>query len=102
WKERKSSILPRVWDLTKDQLVQDIDVTDVLFITHRWNADEIVYKDVATPTFWSPKKLSRQLPKLKRIRDTLRLYTQYVWLDTICIDKSNLSELDETIRSMYT
>jgi hypothetical protein len=25
-----------------------------------------------------------------------------VWLDTICIDKSNLSELDEVIRSMYT
>ncbi|KAG2175263.1 hypothetical protein INT44_007751 [Umbelopsis vinacea] len=25
----------------------------------------------------------------------------YAWIDTICIDKSNLSELDEAIRSMY-
>ncbi|GAB5591849.1 hypothetical protein Unana1_06749 [Umbelopsis nana] len=100
WKERKSRILPRAWDLTNDQLVKRIDVTDVVFITHGWDDGEIVYEDVANPTI-SPKEISRQSPKLKRIRDTLLPYTQYIWIDTICIDKSNLSELDETIRSMY-
>ncbi|GAB5588204.1 hypothetical protein Unana1_03104 [Umbelopsis nana] len=101
WRERKSRILPRVWDLTKDQLVKRINVADVVFITHQWDDGEIVYEDVANPIFSSLKKISLQSPKLKRIRDTLLPYTQYVWLDTICIDKSNLSELDENIRSMY-
>ncbi|GAB5593481.1 hypothetical protein Unana1_08381, partial [Umbelopsis nana] len=71
WKERKSRILPRVWDLTKDQLVKRIDETDVVFMTHRWDDGEIVYEDVANPTM-SPKEISRQSAKLKRIRDTLR------------------------------
>jgi hypothetical protein len=101
WQERNSSVLPRVWDLKKDKLVENIDVTDVIFLTHRWEKGGIVYKKVAIPTILEHKHISSYSMKLKRIRDTLSPHTGYVWLDTICVDKSNLSELDETIRSMY-
>lgn len=102
WREQQKGYMVRVWDLKRDQLVDDIDVREVIFITHRWSDDEIVYANVANPPFWRRKIISRMSSKLKRIRDTLLHYTHYVWLDTICIDKSNLSELDETIRSMYS
>jgi Heterokaryon incompatibility protein (HET) len=51
--------------------------------------------------WWLGQTISRISKKLHRIWTTLLKHTRYVWIDTICIDKSNLSELDEAIRSMY-
>ncbi|GAB5588190.1 hypothetical protein Unana1_03090 [Umbelopsis nana] len=45
WKEQKHQILPRVWDLTTDQLVKGVDIIDVVFITHRWEDREVVYEN---------------------------------------------------------
>ncbi|KAI9281373.1 ankyrin repeat-containing domain protein [Umbelopsis sp. AD052] len=103
WRDRHQYNVNRVWDLHQDTLVANIDVGNVVFVTHRWSDPEINYQD------WVEKKrsnkqivnVSEMSDKLRRIRDTLLQHTQYVWMDTICIDKSSLSELDEVIRSMY-
>jgi hypothetical protein len=101
WRERHSYIVNRVWDLKQDKLVNNINVKRVVFITHRWRKDEVRYQDQMKSTQSQRKQISRMSKKLHRIHKTLRKYTRYVWLDTVCIDKSNLSELDEIFRSMY-
>jgi hypothetical protein len=98
WRERSDDIVNRVWDLQKDTLVEYVDVREVVFITHRWDSREVDYQTVMK------KKnhiISLSSTKLDRIKKALEEKTRYVWIDTICIDKANLSELDEAIRSMY-
>lgn len=106
WREREAGHTTRVWDLNKNQLVKNVDVRKVIFITHKWieteKETEVLYEEVANATVVGTRGISAMSDKLKRIRDALVHHTDYVWLDTICIDKSNLSELDEVIRSMYT
>ncbi|CAO3687503.1 unnamed protein product [Umbelopsis ramanniana] len=101
WRERHEQVVYRVWDLRQDKLVQNIKATEVIFITHRWNIGEVVYQHVEKVKRWKNRSISRRSEKLYRIRKALLKHTNYVWIDTICIDKSNLSELDEAIRSMY-
>jgi Heterokaryon incompatibility protein (HET) len=101
WRERHKHNVNRVWDLQQDVLVDDIDVRKVVFITHRWKKPEISYQDVMERKRLNEHAISGMSIKLYRIREALRRHTQYAWMDTICIDKSNLSELDEAIRSMY-
>jgi hypothetical protein len=95
WKERDEEIVARVWDLQQDKLVKNVDARKVIFITHRWEDEEKEYSALLnTDTI-------QQSIKLRRIRDALYQYTKYVWIDTICIDKTNMVELDKAIRSMY-
>jgi hypothetical protein len=101
WRHRHSHIVNRVWDLEQDILVKNIDVRNVVFITHRWSDSETSYQDVIEKKDLKNHSICKMSPKLLRIHKTLRNCTKYVWIDTICIDKSNLSELDEAIRSMY-
>jgi hypothetical protein len=103
WRNRDKRLVNRVWDLHQDKLVYNIDASKVIFVTHRWSADEKGYQDVMKMHLWSGQTVSRMSDKLRRIRKALLKHTntKYAWIDTICIDKSNLSELDEAIRSMY-
>jgi hypothetical protein len=111
WKVQETGFVPRVWDLRQDKLVDDIDVGQVVFITHRWIVPrketeapdgEIVYSQVATKDMVIQHGISTKSKKLKNIRDVLlEKGAKYVWMDTICIDKSSMSELDEAVRSMY-
>jgi hypothetical protein len=56
------------------------------------------YEEVASKEVEEPNGISTKGSKLKDIGKTLLGYkTQYVWMDTIRIDKSNLFELDEAI-----
>jgi hypothetical protein len=111
WESQEKGLVPRVWDLRQDKLVDDIDVGQVVFITHRWIVPgkeaeapdgEIVYSQVASKEVVEPQGISTKSKKLENIRDILLGHgAKYVWMDTICIDKSSLSELDEAIRSMH-
>ncbi|CAO3685599.1 unnamed protein product [Umbelopsis ramanniana] len=101
WRERHKQIVTRVWDLKQDKLVNYVDARDVVFITHKWGKDEASYEHVKEIKWWLGKTISGMSEKLRRVRKTLLNHATYVWMDTICIDKSNLSELDEAIRSMY-
>ncbi|KAI9289118.1 hypothetical protein BC943DRAFT_377339 [Umbelopsis sp. AD052] len=107
WRERHEHIVKRVWDIQKDELVDNIDVRKVIFITHKWRLPgvtaEVTYQDVMKRQGTNGQAIGvgDTSEKLDRIKTALLKHTQYVWIDTICIDKSNLSELDEAIRSMY-
>jgi hypothetical protein len=54
WRKRKLIKMPvnRVWDLVADRLVQDMDVRNVVFISHRWLdgkvAKEVEYEKLKT------------------------------------------------------
>ncbi|CAO3668469.1 unnamed protein product [Umbelopsis ramanniana] len=100
WHMRHRHFVNRVWDLKKDVLIERVDVRKVIFITHTWKEHEIQYREVMA-RLSKDITVSKMSGKLRRIRDALLQHTRYVWVDTICIDKSNLSELDEAIRSMY-
>ncbi|KAG2180438.1 hypothetical protein INT44_003442 [Umbelopsis vinacea] len=101
WQDRDYQVVNRVWDLHQDKLVLDVDAREVIFVTHRWGTNEIRYQDILKMKRWRGQTVGRMSKKLGRIRNALLDHTRYVWMDTICIDKSNLSELDEAIRSMY-
>ncbi|CAO3692900.1 unnamed protein product [Umbelopsis ramanniana] len=101
WRSRCDEIVRRAWDLDQDELVTKVNVMEVIFITHRWSDVEIDYHDVMRSRIGQNLPISEMSDKLRRIRKSLLGHTKYVWIDTICIDKSNLSELDEAIRSMY-
>jgi hypothetical protein len=107
WRELDEERVARVWDVHEGKLIRGIDgrrgidVRKFVFITHKWADDEVEYIKVDNALIRRKYKVSTKSTKLKDIRKALRLHTQYVWMDTICIDKPNLSELDEAIRSMY-
>ncbi|CAO3693053.1 unnamed protein product [Umbelopsis ramanniana] len=101
WRDRRKQIVNRVWDLHQDKLVDNIDARRVIFITHRWSGVEKSYQDVMKLKRRKGQTISGMSEILYRIRTSSFVHTRYVWIDTICIDKSNLSELDEAIRSMY-
>ncbi|GAB7359606.1 hypothetical protein MBLNU230_g6790t1 [Neophaeotheca triangularis] len=68
-------------------------------LSHRWGRDEATYKD------WLKNRAREGLSKQK----ILSLCTvaqnhghDWVWVDTICIDKSSSAELSEAINSMWT
>jgi hypothetical protein len=102
WRERQEELVSRVWDLEDDTLTKKkIDAREVIFVTHRWSDAEVEYRDVVDTKSGTSRSISAMSKKLNTIRLALQTYTRYVWIDTICIDKSNLSELDQAIRSMY-
>ncbi|KAM6536621.1 hypothetical protein FALCPG4_002610 [Fusarium falciforme] len=67
-------------------------------LSHRWEAEEILFEDVQTDQ-WPEKK---GVGKVKRV--CLRAKDdgfKYIWIDTCCIDKSSSAELSEAINSMF-
>ncbi|KAJ8506994.1 hypothetical protein ONZ45_g10587 [Pleurotus djamor] len=72
--------------------------TRLAILSHTWGATELTYKDAMT----NPDYLKGD-PKFAGLCKTAKTYgCRYAWMDSVCIDKSSSSELDESIRSMYT
>jgi len=108
---------PRVWDLVEDEVVNNPNIYGnlshpIAAITHRWGPNEVTYKDlvrleqinvVLKELGGKPKsmRISPMSPKLAKIREELIDNVRYVWMDTLCIDKTSSVELDMSIRSMY-
>lgn len=101
WRIREDELVTRVWDLESDTLVAAKKTTEVILISHTWGESEVDYLQVKGCKGGNEDGISKKSTKLEKIHEALRRYTKYVWLDTICIDKSNLTELDEAIRSMH-
>ena len=90
---------PGEFSLTNN-LVRDDAIPRYAILSHTWGADaeEVNFKDLIDGTGTSK-------PGYNKIRfcgeqaglDDL----QYFWIDTCCIDKSNSSELQEAINSMF-
>ncbi|KAH8664926.1 hypothetical protein BGZ61DRAFT_499065 [Ilyonectria robusta] len=61
------------------------EVPEYAILSHRWEAEEILFQDVQTDK-WPQKKGA----------------DKHIWIDTCCIDKSSSAELSEAINSMFS
>ena len=101
----------RLLDADTHSIASYHDPPSYAIISHVWLPSEIVHSDIIDSsiplsTFTNsshPKHISAA--KILNSCDTLvRLYNggvKHLWLDTICIDKRNLTELSTAINSMY-
>ena len=80
-------------------------VPDYAIISHRWSDDEPSHQDFLE--YKEPDQIeSGQGRGWKKIRQAawwaLHCNIEWLWIDTICINKESSSELTEAINSMYT
>lgn len=77
------------------------DSPQYAILSHTWGAHEVVFQDVKGGTEHTKSPESRT--KITKACEQARQDGyEYIWIDTCCIDKSNSSELSESINSMYT
>ena len=87
------------FSLTKD-LVKDDKIPRYAILSHTWGEDteEVSLKDMMDGTGMSKPGYDKvQFCGEQARRDGL----QYFWIDTCCIDKSNSTEVQEAINSMF-
>lgn len=74
------------------------NIPEYAILSHRWGAEEVTFKDLMDST-------SKSKAGYGKIRfcggQAKHNGLQYFWVDTCCIDKSNNSELEEAINSMF-
>jgi hypothetical protein len=68
-------------------------------LSHVWEEDELTLSDLHEPEH------AVSFPTAHKIRGAQRQAVKdgldYVWIDTLCIDKTSSAELGEAINSMY-
>lgn len=67
-------------------------------LSHRWEAEEILFEDVQTDQWPRKKGVDKVKKACLRAKDD---GFEYIWVDTCCIDKSSSAELSEAINSMF-
>lgn len=83
----------------KLEQVGDGSRTPYSILSHTWGDNEPTYQDFCT----NPKAVLRT-PKVHGLIELAKAESPaitYVWIDTVCIDKSSSAELQEAINSMY-
>ena len=72
--------------------------TPYAILSHRWTSEEVTYKEYLDQTY----KVGPSMGKIRNAcTEALRQGPNWLWIDTICIDKSSSAELTEAINSMY-
>ncbi|KAI0597544.1 HET-domain-containing protein [Biscogniauxia sp. FL1348] len=69
-------------------------------LSHTWEEDEVVFEDISHNTE-SLKSEASRFKIRKTCEQAARDGYDYVWIDTICIDKRSSAELSEAINSMF-
>lgn len=91
------------------------DIPKYAILSHTWGAEEVTFKDFEAFSTARPSlseadfDFTNTLPTIKQgwrkiklaARQTLSDQHTYLWIDTICIDKSSSAELTESINSMF-
>ena len=86
------------FSLTED-IVDDNGIPPYVIISHTWRwGDEVTFQDIIDST-------TKGKPGYEKIRfcgeQAKRDDSQYFWVDTCCINKSNHTKLSEAINSMF-
>ena len=75
-------------------------------LSHTWGADELTLQDLALPHETLASRRGWQ--KITSFRDAVLTHAhllaepvEYIWVDTVCIDKTSSAELTEAINSMF-
>lgn len=93
-------------DLTKDDNDNPTPYPPYAILSHRWRGREVVFKDL---NGWNPVAV-KDLPDSPSRTKLLKACEQaqrrspsinYLWADTVCIDKSDSPELQEAMNSMF-
>ncbi|KAK0627626.1 heterokaryon incompatibility protein-domain-containing protein [Immersiella caudata] len=80
------------------------DAPHYAILSHTWEDDEVLFEDMATPERMVEVVTSKPKAwtKVQRSCAMARaLSFDYIWIDTLCIDKSSSAELSEAINSMF-
>ena len=76
------------------------DTPEYAILSHTWRDGEVSFAD-----FVHGKGKGKDLKRYPKIEGTcdeaIRQGLEYVWIDTVCIDKSSSVELSEAINSMF-
>ncbi|KAI9456316.1 hypothetical protein HD554DRAFT_2030532 [Boletus coccyginus] len=72
-----------------------------IILSHTWEGDELTYKN-----FFDSEQRTRRSRSYDKLKHFCTIAHEefgagYAWADTVCIDKSSSTELDESIRSMF-
>ncbi|KAL8664743.1 MAG: hypothetical protein Q9168_007842 [Polycauliona sp. 1 TL-2023] len=84
---------------TQLEEVWDEEVKAYAILSHRWQQDEITFKDMQNPEAAANK------PQFSKIAGVCEIARNdgydYAWVDTCCINKDSSAELTEAINSMF-
>lgn len=97
--------LPRIWDMKTNKLIRYTKPNSMVvgFISHVWKDQEQIRLTGEEVTYADCRNgVVRLDKKLKAIRKQLCHVCRYWWMDTLCINKADLAELDMSIRSMHS
>lgn len=75
------------------------EIPDYAILSHRWGDDEVLFGDVRNNSYKEKKEGYQKIKFCAKQAKQDGL--QYFWIDTCCIDKSNLDELSKSINSMF-
>ncbi|KAK8052372.1 hypothetical protein PG993_003757 [Apiospora rasikravindrae] len=72
-------------------------------LSHTWGTGEVLFNDVHEQEEEDPewKRKGPASKILKSAEQASREGLRYIWIDTVCIDKSSSAELSEAINSMF-
>ncbi|KAK4973506.1 hypothetical protein LTR42_005495 [Elasticomyces elasticus] len=73
-------------------------VPDYVIISHRWGDDETTYKDFRKGRNRASVGFEKVMDFCHFARSRVR---EWVWIDTVCIDKRSSAEVSEAVNSMY-
>ncbi|KAJ8516680.1 hypothetical protein ONZ45_g6020 [Pleurotus djamor] len=89
------------WADEEDTLFYQIRLSGkYAILSHRWQNEELVFDDLVDMEAASTKRGYKKFIKFCEIAQ--KYGCRYVWIDTVCINKTSSSELDESIRSMFS
>jgi hypothetical protein len=68
-----------------------------VILSHRWESDELTFEDTVKTPINDPESPARNKLGFSKVSGTCALAARdsfnWVWIDTLCIDKSSSSEL---------
>ncbi|KAK0643222.1 heterokaryon incompatibility protein-domain-containing protein [Cercophora newfieldiana] len=80
------------------------DAPHYAILSHTWEEDEVLFEDMATSERMAEVTTvkAKAWAKIQRSCAMARTFCfDYIWIDTLCIDKSSSAELSEAINSMF-
>ncbi|KAJ5116243.1 hypothetical protein N7456_000591 [Penicillium angulare] len=97
--------LINIWSLQLEEFM-DHNIPRYAILSHTWGEDEVTFQDMQDAD--SQKTLAKKgYTKIRRSCEQAReqfttdyFTTNYIWVDTCCIDKTSSAELSEAINSM--
>ncbi|KAL8782558.1 MAG: hypothetical protein Q9213_005283 [Squamulea squamosa] len=84
--------------LTLEEVWDEAD-REYAILSHRWEEEEVSFKDMQNLEVATKKKGFLKIAKSCEL--ALKDNYSYVWVDTCCINKESSAELSEAINSMY-